>query len=151
MNLLKMSESEIYKLGLRTLIKHLGLDGTTRFLGICKPHKDDIKVREQTLSYAEMEDIQEKVYNAYSTKCLGPPIDLSQMPDRDFYRLGINVILDQLGPVGMTRFIRIRRPGTGDYTAERHKWLDKLDKDTVLEGIQQIQQKYLTERTEDKQ
>ena len=151
MNLLKMSESEIYKLGLRTLIKHLGLDGTTRFLGICKPHKDDIKVREQTLSHAEMEEIQEKVYNAYSTKRLGAPKDLSQMPDRDFYRLGINVIFDQLGPVGMTRFIRIRRPGTGDYTAERHKWLDKLDKDTVLEGIQQIQQKYLTERTEDKQ
>ena len=151
MNLLKMSESEIYKLGLRTLIKHLGLDGTTRFLGICKPHKDDIKVREQTLSHAEMEEIQEQVYNAYSTKCLGAPKDLSQMPDRDFYRLGINVIFDQLGPVGMTRFIRIRRPGTGDYTAERHKWLDKLDKDTVLEGIQQIQQKYLTERTENKQ
>lgn len=151
MNLLKMSESEIYKLGLRTLIKHLGLDGTTRFLGICKPHKDDIKVREQTLSHAEMEEIQEKVYNAYSTKRLGVPKDLSQMPDRDFYKLGINVILDQLGPVGMTRFISIRRPGTGDYTAERHKWLDKLDKDTILEGIQQIQQKYLTERTEDKQ
>ncbi len=151
MNLLKMSESEIYKLGLRTLIKHLGLDGTTRFLGICKPHKDDIKVRGQTLSPAEMEEIREKVYNAYGTKRLGALRDLSQMPDRDFYKLGINVIFDQLGPVGMTRFIRIRRPGTGDYTAERHKWLDKLDKDTVLEGIQQIQQKYLTARTEDKQ
>ena len=51
------------------------------------------------------------------------------MSDLAFYKLGLKVISDQLGPVGMARFIRIRKPGTGDYTAERHKWLDKLDRD----------------------
>ena len=151
MNVLEMPDTQIYELVIKILAEHLGLDGKTRFLGICKPRENDIEVKAQTLSLPEMQKIQEKVYNAYSTKRLASPRDLSQMPDRDFYRLGINVILDQLGPVGMTRFISIRRPGTGDYTAERHKWLDKLDKNTVLEGIQQIQQKYLTERTEDKQ
>ena len=61
------------------------------------------------------------------------------MSDIAFYELALNIILDRLGPVGMMRFIRIRRPGTGDYTAERHQWLDKLDWQTILEGIQEVE------------
>ena len=63
------------------------------------------------------------------------------MSDMAFHKLGLKVISDRLGPVGMARFIRMRKPGTRNYTAERHKWLDKLDRDTILEGIQQVQQK----------
>ena len=150
MNILEMPDTKIYELGLKVLIEHLGPDGTTRFLGICKPRKNDIRLEVQTLSHSEMEKIQEKVYKVYRTQPLGVYRDLSQMSDIDFYKLGISTISDQLGPVGMTRFIRIRRPGTGDYTAERHKWLDKLDKNTILEGIQQIQQKHMAARTKDK-
>ena len=150
MNVLEIPDSKIYKLGLKILIEQFGLDGTTRFLGICKPRKSDIKVKGQTLSRSDMEKIQGKVYKAYGTQPFVSHRDFSQMSDMDFYKLGLNAISDQLGPVGMTRFIRIRRPGTYDYTAERHKWLDKLDKNTILEGIQQIQQKHMAARTKDK-
>lgn len=150
MNVLEIPESKIYKLGLKILVEQFGLDGTTRFLGICKPRKSDINVRVQTLSHAEMEKIQEKVYKAYRTQPFVPRRDFGQISDIDFYKLGLNAISDQMGPVGMTRFIRIRRPGTDDYTADRHKWLDKLDRNTTLEGIQRIQQKYLAARTRDK-
>ena len=143
MNVLEIPDSKIYKLGLKILVEQFGLDGTTRFLGICKPRKTDINAGVQRLSHAEMEKIQEKVYKTYRTQPFVPHRDFNQMSDMDFYKLGINAISDQIGPVGMTRFIRIRRPGTDDYTAERHKWLDKLDRNTILEGIQQIQQKYL--------
>ena len=146
MNVLEIPDSKIYKLGLKILVEQFGLDGTTRFLGICKPRKTDINAGGQRLSHAEMEKIQEKVYKAYRTQPFVPHRDFSQMSDMDFYKLGLNTISDQVGPVGMTRFIRIRRPGTDDYTAERHKWLDKLDRNTILEGIQQIQQKYLAAR-----
>ena len=147
MNVLEMPDTQIYELVIKILAEHLGLDGTTRFLGICKPRENDIEVRSQTLSLPEMQKIQEKVYEAYRTKLFVSHEDLSQMSDITFYKLGLKVISDQLGPVGMARFIRIRKPNTGDYTAERHKWLDKLDRDTILEGIQQIQQEYLVAQT----
>lgn len=150
MNVLEMPDSKVYKLGIRILIEQFGLDGTTRFLEICKPRKSGIDVSVQGLSHAEMEKIQKKVYKAYRTQPFVPRRDFSQMSDMDFYKLGISTISDRMGPVGMARFIRIRRPGTNDYTAERHKWLDKLDRNTILEGIQQIQQKHLAARAENK-
>ena len=65
---------------------------------------------------------------------------MTKQSDIAFYELGIKVISDVLGPVGMARFIRIRRPNLVNYTEERHKWLDKLNRDTILTEIQRIQQ-----------
>jgi hypothetical protein len=33
----------------------------------------------------------------------------------------------ELGPSGMIRFLQQLKPGSGDYTAERHKILDRID------------------------
>ena len=41
-------------------------------------------------------------------------------------RLGIDALTERLGPVGMIEFIRQFDTGYGDYTKERHSWLDKL-------------------------
>ena len=142
MNILEMPDSKAYGLVIKILTEHLGIDGTTRFLSICKPREDDTKVRIQTLSHPEMQKIQENIYKTYRAKPFVSHRDFSQMSDIVFYKLGLQVISDQLSLVGMARFIRIRKPGRIDYTAERHKWLDKLDRDTILEGIQQVQQKH---------
>lgn len=150
MNILEIPDRQIYELVIKILAEHLGLDGTTRFLEICKPRKNAIEVRAQTLSHAQIKKIQEKVYKVYRTKPLVSHKNFSRMSDMAFYKLGLKIISDQLGPVGMARFIRIRKPGTDDYTAKRHKWLDKLDRDTILEGTQQVQQEYLAARTKDK-
>ena len=139
MNILEMPDANIYKLGIATLVEHLGRDETTRFLGICKPREDPVEVDGKTLSHAKQKKIEKKIYKVYGTKPPIPHRDLSQMSDLTFYELALSVILKQLGPVGMMRFIRIRRPGTGDYTAERHQWLDKLDRKTILEGIQEVE------------
>lgn len=150
MNILEMPDSRVYGLVIKILTEHLGIEGTTRFLSICKPREDDTKVRIQTLSHPEMQKIQEDIYKTYRAEPFVSHRDFSQMSDIVFYKLGIKVISDQLGPVGMARFIRIRKPGRIDYTAERHKWLDKLDRDTILEGIQQVQQKYSAAQTKRK-
>ena len=145
MNILKMTDEKIYELGIKVLTKNLGLTGTTRFLYICKPQEADATVAWQTLSHLKMEKIQKEVFQAYKAKHPVPENEhiqnLSTLPDMTLYKFGLDAILDELGLVGMARFIRIRKPSTIDYTAERHKWLDKLDKETILEGIQQIQQK----------
>jgi hypothetical protein len=44
---------------------------------------------------------------------------------------GYAALLRELGPAGYVRFIQQFRTGRGDYTAERHQWLDKLTMDDV--------------------
>jgi hypothetical protein len=39
---------------------------------------------------------------------------------------GYQALVDSLGVVGMLRFLQQLEVGHGDYTAERHQWLDEL-------------------------
>lgn len=145
MSVMDLTDAQIYEHGIKALTKNLGLTGTARFLYICRPQKADAAVAWQALSHLKMEKIQKEVFQAYEAKHPVPENEyirnLSTLPDMTLYEFGLDAILDELGLVGMARFIRIRKPSTVDYTAERHKWLDKLDKETILAGIQQIQQK----------
>ena len=68
-------------------------------------------------------------------------MDIRDMQDREVYERGFEVLLDKLGPTGTIRFLKQCKPATGDYTAERHKWLDKLDMETILQEIQELRQK----------
>ena len=155
MNILEMTDEKIYELGIKVLTKNLGLTGTKRFLYICKPQETDAAVAWQTLSHLKMEKIQKEVFQEYEVKHPGPENEhirnLSTLSDMTLYKFGLDAILDELGLVGMARFIRIRKPNSVDYTEERHKWLDKLDKETIWAGLQQIQQKYSVAQTKDKQ
>lgn len=150
MNVQDMTDAEVYEHSIKTLTKNLGLTGTTRFLYICKPQEADAALAWQTLSHLKMEKIQKEVFQAYEAKHPVPENEhirnLSTLPDMTLYKFGLDAILDELGLVGMARFIRIRKPSTIDYTAERHKWLDKLDKATILAGVQQAEQEYLEEQ-----
>lgn len=46
-------------------------------------------------------------------------------------RMGIEALVEKLGPVGMVEFIRQFGSGYGDYTKERHEWLDRIDIETI--------------------
>lgn len=48
---------------------------------------------------------------------------------------GMEALLRELGPVGMIRFLQQYETGEGDYTQERHTWLDSLDLQTIAEKI----------------
>jgi hypothetical protein len=50
---------------------------------------------------------------------------------------GLEVLARELGPVGMVRFLQQFETGRGDYSVERHGWLDQLDVQTVAQKIQQ--------------
>lgn len=39
---------------------------------------------------------------------------------------GLEVLSRELGPVGMIRFLPQFETGRGDYSVERHQWLDSL-------------------------
>lgn len=47
-------------------------------------------------------------------------------------RMGIEALTEKLGSVGMVEFIRQFDSGYGDYTKERHQWLDNMDIEAIV-------------------
>jgi hypothetical protein len=66
-------------------------------------------------------------------------MNVLEMTNIEFFELGIATLLEKLGPTGVSRFLRQCEPGIGDYTIERHKWLDKIDREAGLKEIKKIQ------------
>ena len=54
-------------------------------------------------------------------------------------RKGFKALVDALGYADAIRFIRQYDNGSGDYTKERHQWLDKLTLEDIWADIQQRQ------------
>jgi len=53
-------------------------------------------------------------------------IPLNQMTDEQFERHALNILHREMGVYGLARFLRVYRAGTGDYTQDRHKWLQGI-------------------------
>jgi hypothetical protein len=53
--------------------------------------------------------------------------------------VGLEALAQRLGPVGMIRFLQQFETGSGDYSMDRHNWLDQEDVRTVAEKIQSYQ------------
>jgi hypothetical protein len=50
-------------------------------------------------------------------------------------RAGIEALLERLGPDGTLRFLQQYNPGQGDYTAERHTWIDRTTVEEIERSI----------------
>jgi hypothetical protein len=55
---------------------------------------------------------------------------------------GMEALARELGIVGMVRFMQQFETGHGDYSKDRHKWLDDQDMDTVVRRIQEKRKSY---------
>jgi hypothetical protein len=51
---------------------------------------------------------------------------IDKMTDEEFERHALGILHRELGVYGLARFIRISQAGSGDYTRDRHQWLDGL-------------------------
>jgi len=51
-------------------------------------------------------------------------IPVEKMSDGDFERHALAILQRELGLDGLARFLRLYRSGTGDYTRDRHRWLE---------------------------
>jgi len=47
---------------------------------------------------------------------------------------GLDVLVDKLGPVDAIRFLQIYEPGSGDWTKDRKKYLEK-DPEKIIKNI----------------
>jgi hypothetical protein len=50
---------------------------------------------------------------------------------------GMEALVRELGVVGMVRFLQQFETGHGDYSKERHEWLDNQDLDTIVKRIRE--------------
>ena len=155
MDTLEMTDAEWYQRILDVLLEHLGPGGLQRFLAYAKAGRGELAaachpwvtrlegetiqrgMQACSLRQARGTSLAEAPTNGTSDKA---PKPLSAMTDDELHRFGLDGISEKLGLPGLFRFSRLCTPGTGDYTRDRHKWLDKLDWDTVMEEIRQHQE-----------
>ena len=103
MNILKMTDEKIYELGIKVLTKILLVLLEPRGFSIsANPRRLMPAVVWQTLSHLKMEKIQKEIFQAYEAKHPVPENEhiqnLSTLPDMTLYELGLDAILDELGP-----------------------------------------------------
>jgi hypothetical protein len=63
-------------------------------------------------------------------------IPLEKMTDKEFERHAFSVLRRELGLNGLARFLRLYRAGSGDYTRDRHRWLDGASIREVMAEIE---------------
>jgi hypothetical protein len=57
------------------------------------------------------------------------------LTEEELERAGLEALRRELGLVGMIRFLQLFDRGSGDYSVERHEWLDHVDLDTILARV----------------
>lgn len=62
---------------------------------------------------------------------------VEKMTDEQFEKHTLDILARELGPLGLARYIRMHG-GTGDYTRDRHLWLDRLTFDEVVEQVKKV-------------
>lgn len=60
------------------------------------------------------------------------------MTPEDIRTIGLQAIAKKLGPVGLVRFLQMFETGKGDYSTERHEWVDRLSGEEIDRGIRQM-------------
>ncbi|MBI3741689.1 MAG: hypothetical protein HY257_08040 [Chloroflexi bacterium] len=54
---------------------------------------------------------------------------------------GLAALMRELGPVGMVRFLQQFETGYGDYSKERHQWLDQWDFEKLMVALRERKEK----------
>jgi hypothetical protein len=62
-------------------------------------------------------------------------IKARELTTQELDEIGLRALLKALGPMGMVRFLRQHERGRGDYTKERHEWLDKVSSKEFARAI----------------
>ena len=60
---------------------------------------------------------------------------MSTMTIKQIREKGISALHKALGPVGTLRFLQDIDSGEGNYTLQRHQWLDGYDTDSIYKEV----------------
>ena len=65
-------------------------------------------------------------------------MNIRDMTDRKVYLLVLEVLLDNLGPVGLKRFLQYSQISRGEQAAARYKWVERMEAETIAQGMQEL-------------
>ena len=66
-------------------------------------------------------------------------IPIEETSDEDFERHAFAILQRELGLDGLARFLRIYRSGSGDYTRDRHRWLEGATIQEIMAEVERPQ------------
>jgi hypothetical protein len=66
-------------------------------------------------------------------------IPLEETSDEDFERHALAILQREPGLDGLARFLRIYRSGSGDYTRDRHRWLEGATIQEIMAEVERPQ------------
>ena len=117
MDILEMTDLEIYDLGIKKLTEQMGTTYAARFLQKCKPRDYDYTA-ERHKWLADAPDIPTMVEQIQEARALQAEEErvrtkrvaawrkgLLELTDIEIYELGLKVLADSLGAYGLSRFI----------------------------------------------
>ena len=117
MDVLNMTDLEIYKLGIKELTEQLGAAYTKRFLQRCKPrdydytaerHKwlaDDLDIPTIVKQIQQARAAEEKEEYIKAERVASWRNGLLELTDIEIYELALKVLSDRLGGYGLATFI----------------------------------------------
>ena len=67
-------------------------------------------------------------------------MNVLKMTANQIHELGIEALLQKLGPAGTIRFLHQYETGKGNYSVDRQEWLTVPDVETLVNQIQQARE-----------
>ena len=62
------------------------------------------------------------------------------MTDKQFEMYALGILKRELGLDGLARFLRVYRSGSGDYTRDRHRWLEGITIQEIMAEVERNSQ-----------
>ncbi len=116
MNILEMTDKELYELGQKALADKLGADQVDRFIRQCKPGEGDYSVDRHKLlaNQGDIDTIVARIRRREverkeeerkrSERFNAPQSEIRKMTDIEIFEIGIKVLVDKLGVAGYWGF-----------------------------------------------
>jgi len=60
---------------------------------------------------------------------------VAEMTDEQLRQHALDILQRTLGVDGLARFLRVYRPGVGDFTRDRHKWQEGITVQQIVDDI----------------
>lgn len=73
-------------------------------------------------------------------------MNVQMMTPQQIRAAGLAALSRELGLVGMIRFMQQFEIGQGNYSVDRHEWLDKFTVDDIAKMVQEKKRTYRTGR-----
>lgn len=144
MNILEMTNKELYKLGQKALVDKLGTEQVDRFIRQCQPGEGDYSVDRHKLlaNQGDIDTIVERIQERRKTRKLeerkrterfnAPQNEIQKMTDIEIFEIGIKVLVDELGVAGYWRFFQQCQEINRGYPIEHIQNIEDAEKEIAL-------------------